>query len=62
MSKELGSKLANSVRQAKAKQTPENTLRADHSTEQFAESSKPKHQPKYEQRLPVFTSKRVWPD
>ncbi len=60
MSKELGSKLANSVRQAKAKQAPENILRADHSTEKFAESAKLK--PEYEQRLPVFTSKRVWPD
>ncbi|MCF6255665.1 MAG: hypothetical protein L3J98_07530 [Gammaproteobacteria bacterium] len=56
MTKELGSKLANSVRQAKAKQPQKNTQ----DTQQVSETPAPK----VESELPLspLPARRVWPD
>jgi len=56
MTKELGSKLANSVRQAKAKQPQKNTTDA----QQVAEAPLSKAEP--ELPLPPLPVRRVWPD
>ena len=53
MTKEFGSKLAGSVRQAKAKQPQKNTSTVP---PVVSKPSKP------ELPLPVFPSRRVWPD
>jgi len=57
MTKELGSKLANSVRQAKAKQPQKNT--AD--TQQVSEAA-PLPKAESELPLPPLPARRVWPD
>ncbi len=56
MTKELGSKLANSVRQAKAKQPQKNTA----GMQQVLEAPLPKAEP--ESPLPPLPARRVWPD
>ncbi len=56
MTKELGSKLANSVRQAKAKPPQKNTS----GTQQVSEIPLSRAEP--ELPLPPLPSRRVWPD
>jgi len=56
MTKELGSKLANSVRQAKAKQPQKNTT----DTQQVSEAPLPRAET--ELPLPPLPARRVWPD
>ncbi len=58
MTKEFGSRLASSVRQAKAKQPQKNTP----DTQQASELSKPEAESESESPLPPLPSKRVWPD
>lgn len=56
---QLGSKLANSVRQAKTQQTQEPAVPAAVEEEVVVQAAAPSED---DTPLPLFSSRRVWPD